>query len=326
MQVDVTFLIPAFNAEDTIGLAIRSALAQEGVSVEVVVVDDHSRDGTVQIASSFDTDKVRVLALPRNHGPGGARNAGLEAARGRWIAMLDADDAVYPDRTRRLLQLAEEEDAQIVVDNIDVVGEGGGASRTMFSHAQLAGLRELTLDRFIAGNLLFHRTFSFGYMKPVFERRFLLENSIRYMERLPVGEDYLFMASALAEGARCAVEPKAGYIYLVRAGSISRVLRLDHVEAMLEADRIFLSKHRLDPATRAAQRKRTRSLEQGAAFLVIVDHLKERSAAKALAAAARDPMALWHLRMPVAARLKRMLQAATPLPRPRGRAPSFNAE
>jgi succinoglycan biosynthesis protein ExoO len=326
MQVDVTFLIPAFNAENTIGLAIGSALAQENVSVEVVVVDDHSHDGTIDIARSFDAGKVRVLALPQNRGPGGARNAGLEIARGRWVAMLDADDAVYPDRMRRLLQLAEEEDAQIVVDNINVIGEGGGSSRAMFDHAHLAGLRELTLERFIAGNLLFRRTFSFGYMKPVFERQFLLENSIRYMERLPVGEDYLFIASALAQGARCAVEPKAGYIYLVRAGSISRVLRLDHVEAMLEADRVFLSEHRLGAAASAAQRKRTRSLEQGAAFLEIVDHLKERSPTKALSAAARDPMALWHLRMPVAARLKRMLQAATPLPRPRDRAPSFNAE
>jgi succinoglycan biosynthesis protein ExoO len=326
MQADVTFLIPAFNAEDTIGLAIESALAQEGVSVEVVVVDDRSRDGTARIASSFDAGKVRVLALPQNLGPGGARNAGLQAARGRWVAMLDADDAVYPDRMRRLLQLAEEEDAQIVVDNINVVREGGLAPKAMFSHAQLAGLRELTLDRFIAGNLLFHRTFSLGYMKPVFERQFLMENSIRYMERLAVGEDYLFLASALAEGARCAIEPKAGYIYLVRAGSISRVLRLDHVEAMLAADRVFVGERRLGAAALAAQRKRTRSLERGAAFLEIVEHLKKRSAAKALTVAARDPMALWHLRMPIDARLKRMLRAATPLARPRGRAPSYNAE
>jgi succinoglycan biosynthesis protein ExoO len=326
MQVDVTFLIPAFNAQDTIGFAIKSALAQQDVSVEVVVVDDHSHDETAEIAGSFDAGKVRVLALERNLGPGGARNAGLEMARGRWIAMLDADDAVYPDRMHRLLRLAAEEKAQVVVDNLGILRGVGESTGLMFSQTQLEDLRELTLDRFIAENLLFRRTFSFGYMKPVFERRFLTENSIRYVERLPIGEDYLFLASALAKGARCAVDPNAGYIYFVRAGSTSRVLRLDHVVAMLEADRIFVRDHTLDPSARAAQRKRTRSLEQGAAFLEIVEHLKRRSAAKALSVAARDPMALWHLRMPIDARLKRMLRAAAPLLRPRDRAPSFNGE
>ena len=59
---------------------------------------------------------------------------------------------------------------------------------------------------------------------------------LRYDETLRIGEDYILLASALAKGGRCVVEPSVGYSYHVRAGSISRVLELHHVEAMLAAD------------------------------------------------------------------------------------------
>lgn len=313
MRPDVTFLIAAFNAQNTIGRAIQSALAQQGVTVEVVVADDGSTDSTVEIARSFPAEQVHVVRLGRNRGPGGARNAGLDVARGRWIAMLDADDAVYPGRLSRLLRLAKEKEAQIVVDNLDVVREPAGSREPMFPQARLRRLSELTLADFIAGNLLFAQKFSFGYMKPVIERDFLDWNALRYVETLRIGEDYLFLASALAKGGRCAVEPEPGYMYTVQPGSISRVLELRHVEAMIEADRTFLESHTLDASAAAAQAKRTRSLEEAASFLALVGHLKEREPFKAAAAAFRDPAALRHLRMPIAARLRRF---ARPLQNP----------
>ena len=83
MQPDVSFVIAAYNAEATLGRAIDSALAQEGVAVEVIVVDDCSSDATLDVARSYADPRVRVVALQLNRGPGGARNAGLDAARGR---------------------------------------------------------------------------------------------------------------------------------------------------------------------------------------------------------------------------------------------------
>ena len=121
MQPDVSFVIAAFNAERTIARAIESATAQRDVTVEVVVADDCSIDRTVEIARSFPPELVRVVALEKNRGPGGARNAGFEIARGRWVAVLDSDDMVYPDRLARMIERAERLDAQVAVDNLDVV-------------------------------------------------------------------------------------------------------------------------------------------------------------------------------------------------------------
>jgi succinoglycan biosynthesis protein ExoO len=306
MQPDVSFVIAAFNAERSLARAVESALAQREVTVEVIVVDDCSIDRTVQIARSFPPERVRVVALEKNRGPGGARNAGLEAARGRWIAVLDSDDAVYPDRLARMIRRAERSGAQIAVDNLDVVQEASGAKTTMFAPALLEKFPELTLADFIGANLLFEETFSFGYMKPIFERSFIERNTLRYDETLRIGEDYIFLASALAKGSRCAVDPQPGYTYHIRSGSISRVLELHHVEAMLAADAAFLRGHPLDAPAQAAQARRTRSLEEAASFLTLVDHLKRRAPLRAIRTALRDPRAVRHLKMPIAARLRRL--------------------
>ena len=111
------------------------------------------------------------------------------------------------------------------------------------------------------------------------------------------------------------VEPSVGYTYHVRTGSISRVLELHHVEAMLAADATFLRDHAARRGAHdAAQARRTRSLEEAASFLTLVQHLKDRAPLKAVGAALRDPVALRHLRMPIAAQAA----AASPAPSTRG--------
>lgn len=317
MQPDVTFVIAAYNAESSIARAIESALAQRDVSVEVIVADDRSNDRTVEIARTFPPEQVKVIALDRNRGPGGARNAALEAARGRWIAVLDSDDTVHPERLQRMITRAEAQDAQIAVDNLEVVRDAAGTREAMFEAKLLEAHPELTLADFIAANIMFEGTFSFGYMKPIFERRFLEQHQLRYDEALRIGEDYIFLASTMAKGGRCVVEPCVGYAYHIRAGSISRVLELHHVEAMLKADAAFLEQHELDPRSAAAQTRRTRSLRQAASFLKLVHYLKARAPIHAAITALRDPAALRHLGMPIATRLRRL--AATLQP---GRTPS----
>jgi len=86
----VSVVIPAFNAERTLGEAVRSVLAQVPAPLEVLVVDDGSTDGTRAVAEGFGPP-VRVLT-GQNAGPSAARNRGVREARGSWIAFLDADD------------------------------------------------------------------------------------------------------------------------------------------------------------------------------------------------------------------------------------------
>ena len=100
--MNVSVVIPAFNAASTIGAAIESVAAQS--PAEIIVVDDGSRDGTAEVARSILG--VIVLTIP-NGGPAAARNAGISLARSEWIALLDADDWWLPGKLARQLAVAE---------------------------------------------------------------------------------------------------------------------------------------------------------------------------------------------------------------------------
>lgn len=306
MQPDVSFVIAAYNAEATLDRAITSAIAQKNVSVEIIVIDDKSRDATLDVARAYPQDIVRVVALASNRGPGGARNAGLDVARGRWIAVLDSDDAVFPDRIAAMIARAEKAGAEIAVDNLQVIREDGVVEDAMFPTRYLEDLSEISLASYIAGNVVFESKFNLGYLKPIFQRAFLNENELRYDEKLSIGEDYILLANALAKGGKCVVEPTTGYAYHIRSGSISRVLELHHVEAMRKADAVFAQTHSMDEAAQVAFARRSRSLRKAASFLSMVQHIKARSPLKAIRTALSDPAAVRHMGMPIAVRLRRV--------------------
>lgn len=93
---DISLIIPAYNAEAFLGEAIRSALGQTVPPREIIVIDDGSTDGTAQAARSFGAS-VQLLRQA-NLGVAAARNRGIRAARSPWLALLDADDVMAPDR------------------------------------------------------------------------------------------------------------------------------------------------------------------------------------------------------------------------------------
>lgn len=101
----VSILIPCYNAEQWIGAAIESALAQAYPHCEVVVVDDGSRDGSAQVVRGFG-DRVRFVSR-ENKGGNPTRNELLAAARGDWIQYLDADDYLLPDKIARQVAFVE---------------------------------------------------------------------------------------------------------------------------------------------------------------------------------------------------------------------------
>ena len=97
----VSFVIPNYNHARYLGQAIESALAQTYPHVEVIVVDDGSTDDSGAVAAAYG-DRIRYI-YQRNAGLSAARNTGVQAAQGEYIALLDADDLVEPAYAERLL-------------------------------------------------------------------------------------------------------------------------------------------------------------------------------------------------------------------------------
>ena len=88
----LSVVLPVFNRQELAERALRSALVQDVADMEVVVVDDGSEPPFCLPVDLASHPKIRVIRQDKNLGESGARNAGVDAARGEWIAFLDSDD------------------------------------------------------------------------------------------------------------------------------------------------------------------------------------------------------------------------------------------
>jgi glycosyltransferase involved in cell wall biosynthesis len=102
MNLLVSILIPAHNAENWIADTIRSAITQTWVRKEIIVVDDGSSDRTADVARRFASKEVVVISK-KNQGAAAARNHALQFCQGDYIQWLDADDILAPDKIERQL-------------------------------------------------------------------------------------------------------------------------------------------------------------------------------------------------------------------------------
>lgn len=93
----ISVVMPVYNVEAYIAEAIRSVLAQSHDNFELIIVDDGGSDGSMQIVRGFADERIRIVSQP-NRGLAGARNTGIAAARGVYIALLDSDDRWHVDK------------------------------------------------------------------------------------------------------------------------------------------------------------------------------------------------------------------------------------
>ena len=123
----VSVVVPAYNRGRTIATALESIRAQTFGDLEIVVVDDGSRDETVGVARSVaeHEPRLRVLGHPLNRGAQAARNTGIRAARGEWVAFLDADDTYYPESLQLRLDEARHGGFDVVHSAADAIDASG---------------------------------------------------------------------------------------------------------------------------------------------------------------------------------------------------------
>lgn len=199
----MSVVMAAYNAEAFIHRAINSVLKQSNVNLELLVVDDASTDKTSTIVTlaSHQDSRVQLIQLRNNGGPSAARNAGFEAAKGLWIAVLDADDAYHPERLHTLLNIARIEKADIIADNF-VYFDPVKQRESRPSLREMPRIQLVSLVDYISGARPFAKDADLGLLKPIFRKEFLQNNKVRYLTSVRHGEDFEFMLSALRAGAR----------------------------------------------------------------------------------------------------------------------------
>lgn len=237
-EIDVSVVIPAFNAAPFIDRAIDSALAQTEVRIEVLVVDDACPLGTADAVEARygRRDEVNVIRLAENGGPSGARNAGFRAARGEWIAVLDADDMFDPGRLARLVDVGRRDRADVVADNVRLFNPARGT----LSDGKIRSITQperIDLHAFVAGARPGTGELDFGLLKPIFRRSFVNSMPHLYPPEIRHGEDFLFYFELLRKGAAFIILPQPGYQWTVRSSGNSQT-HADYASMIRDAEKL----------------------------------------------------------------------------------------
>ena len=215
----VSIIIPIYNAGSYIEACLASLMAQTMDDVEVLLVDDHGHDDSMERARRFiaahpSGKTYRLLDTPHNMGPGPARNVGIEAAQGEYIGFVDSDDVVAPDFCERLYTIAKLHDADLAYCQARLVKNGEISSM---------GNPVIADGEFIGEKRGFFFTHYVTMMWTFLYRRSLLDE---YGVRFPStrsAEDSYFLTCSLLVAKRIACVDKPLYSYLIHDESLSEV-------------------------------------------------------------------------------------------------------
>jgi glycosyltransferase involved in cell wall biosynthesis len=133
VQHGISVVIPVFNAAHVLERAVRSVREQSGFAPEIVVVNDGSTDETPALLRRILAEDMKILTQA-NAGPGAARNAGILASRGEWIAFLDADDWWLPGKlASQMSAIASDPEAAFCTSDAMIRDAGGHECVRKFS-------------------------------------------------------------------------------------------------------------------------------------------------------------------------------------------------
>ncbi len=288
----VSVVVPVHNGAPFIHIALNSALAQTERNLEVIVVDDASTDETCAIVERYSVrdPRIRLIRSDKQGGPARARNIGFDAARGEWVAILDADDWYTKDRLSCLLAEAELEDYPFVADNQFFIRSEFAVPHRRLVRQGTERSRPVDSEALLIQDRL-GKTACMGLLKPIIRRQLLIDHGLRYDEKLTVGEDFYFLLDCL----RCigpllfVLEPS--YFYRIHQKSISTSPSVDCIIPQLEAlDRqLALFDAETHPGAWRQLEKRQEKLVRYIRYKSVVEPLHDGNVAGVFRRLAADP-------------------------------------
>ena len=228
-DVRLSVIVPVYNLEAWLPATLASLLeiggsasgdGSRGLAVEIIAVDDGSTDGSLEVLRGYAArhPEIRVIAQA-NGGVSRARNAGIEAARGTYLAFVDGDDTVVPGFYRDAVREMDEGGWDLVQGNTLYVEDGGRVLMTLPGSGFIPGGRLETADFAEQMELFFGRseTLMFSSCAKVFRRSSIGE--VRFPEGIRVAEDQGFMFEFLRKGAKVLILDRDAYSYFMRGSS-----------------------------------------------------------------------------------------------------------
>ena len=216
-MIEVSVIVPVYNAETNIRRCVDSILNQEYRDLELILVDDGSKDGSAAILDEYAAADQRVIVIHKeNSGVSDTRNTGIDKAQGKYIQFLDADDWITSDSTKELVRKAREADADLVVGEFyRVVGD------KLSRKGSIETDRVLNRQEYAEFMKISPADYYYGVIwNKLYRRDILNEFQIRMDSRVSFCEDFIFNLEYVLHCSRIAPLRLPIYYYVKTEGSL----------------------------------------------------------------------------------------------------------
>lgn len=244
--------MPVFNAEKYLVESVESVLNQSLKDLEIIIIDDKSPDRSGEIADNLarKDNRIKVVHMPVNKGPGIARNIALDMADGDYCTFIDSDDKIDPEMYSTLVNYGLENHLDIVRCEMGRFSDAKPEPTPVFQRygdyrifREKSDLRQMALCVFATPVRPEDRNLNFGgsACSAVFHRSLFENGGVRfYNHEHMISEDYIFCYQTLLKARSVGLVPKSMYFYRVNPKSRSNIPRQDILDRALYTANLML--------------------------------------------------------------------------------------
>lgn len=198
----VSVIVPVHNQAEFLACSVESVIAQDLGDIELILADDSSSDGSHALCDEFERRDSRVRVVHQaSAGAGAARNAGLDLARGTWVAFVDADDWIGPSFLSEMLAAAQSQDAAIAMSRVKrFVGSAPASEENTGENASMSG-REACRQTYATSEFIIDALWGKIYRSELFETLRIPEGMTR--EDAAIMHELLYPQERIALCRRC---------------------------------------------------------------------------------------------------------------------------
>lgn len=207
----ISIIIPIYNAEKYLSQCIDSILADRGVELEVILVNDGSTDSSLEICKKYESDYSDIVKVfsKENGGVSSARNYGIDMARGEYITFVDADDTLTKDALSGFKMVMEKKSLDMATFGIWGFKENGVISKITPPSVVISTTKELA-NEYVA----IEKSEALNSMSAkLYKTSIIKENNIRFNENISILEDTSFVYSYLKHCTQMVFSGICTYLY-----------------------------------------------------------------------------------------------------------------
>ena len=232
-QLKVTVIVPIYNVEQYVGKCIKSILEQTYNNLEIILVDDCSKDDSLSICKKYaETDeRIKILQNDKNSGVSFSRNRALQVAAGYYITMIDSDDWIEKNYVELMVKAIEKTDADACVCGYIKEFENKSSKRYQIKSETSVEKNTDILDCAMQKNIPF-----VGYVWAKLYKKDILDDiELKFDTAISLCEDSLFNYSYFDSIKNCVIIKECLYHYRIRAESATNTATAEKIKTKLYA-------------------------------------------------------------------------------------------